>query len=98
MPPKDSWIRFAGNDISNYGLIFNTFGARDQNLIFIKKLKFFSRIRCLENETIVADIVSSKSYPRNLLVAFIFSNSHFYVQNCRFHTLFWRFTANQAEI
>jgi hypothetical protein len=31
-------------------------------------------------------------------VAFIFSYSHFYVQNCRFRALFCRFTANQVEI
>jgi hypothetical protein len=45
-------IRFAGNDISNYGLIFNTNSARAQNEIFIEKAYFFSRIRCVENETI----------------------------------------------
>jgi hypothetical protein len=53
---------------------------------------------CVENQTIVANIVSSKLYTRNLLVAFIFYNSHFYVQNYRFRALFCRFTANQAEI
>jgi hypothetical protein len=47
---------------------------------------------------IVADIVSSKSYTRNLLVALRFSNSYFYVQNFRFCALFCRFTVNQAEI
>jgi hypothetical protein len=52
----------------------------------------------VQNQTIVANIVLSKSYPRNLLVAFIFSNYHFYVQNCHFRALFCRFTANQAEI
>jgi hypothetical protein len=31
-------------------------------------------------------------------MAFKFSNFHFYVQNCRFRALFYRFTANQAEI
>ena len=91
-------IRFAENDISNYGLIFKTNSAREQNEIFIEKPYFFSRIRCVENETIVANIVSRKSYTRNLLVAFKFSNFHFYVQNCRFRALCCRFTANQAKI
>jgi hypothetical protein len=31
-------------------------------------------------------------------VAFIFSNSNFYVQNCRFRALFCRLTAYQAKI
>jgi hypothetical protein len=40
----------------------------------------------------------SEAYPRNLLVAFKFSNSHFHIQNCRFRALFCRFTTNQADI
>jgi hypothetical protein len=74
-------IRFAGNDISNYGLIFNTDSAKAQNKIFIEKTLFFSRIRCVENETIIANIGSSKSYTRYRLVTLRFSYSHFYVQN-----------------
>jgi hypothetical protein len=35
------WICFAGNYISNYGLILNTYGARDQNKILMKNFKFF---------------------------------------------------------
>ena len=44
------------------------------------------------------DISIYISYTRNLLVAFKFSNFHFYVQNCRFRALCCRFTANQAKI
>jgi hypothetical protein len=40
----------------------------------------------------------SKSYPRNVLVAFKFSNHHFYFQNCDFRALFCLFTANKTEI
>ncbi len=36
-------LQFSGNDISNYGLIFNTKSAREQNEIFIEKPYFFSR-------------------------------------------------------
>jgi hypothetical protein len=43
-------------------------------------------------------MVSSKPYPRNLLMAFKIFNSHFDVQNCRFRALFFLFTGNQAEI
>ena len=43
-------------------------------------------------------MVSSKPYPRNLLMAFKIFNSHFDVQNCRFRALFCLFTGNQAEI
>jgi hypothetical protein len=38
---KIPWVQFAGNDISNYGLISNTHGARDQNIIFMKNSNFF---------------------------------------------------------
>jgi hypothetical protein len=38
---KIPWIRFAGNNISNYGLILNTNSARDQNEIFIKNSNCF---------------------------------------------------------
>jgi hypothetical protein len=64
---------------------------RDQNMILMKNFNF-----CLESA--VFNIVSSKPYPKNLLVAFKFSNSHFHIQNCRFRALFCGFTANQAEI
>jgi hypothetical protein len=30
---KISWVRFAGNNISNYGLILNRNGARNQIII-----------------------------------------------------------------
>ena len=53
---------------------------------------------CVENQTIVANIVSKKSYPRNILMTFKFSNYHFYFQNCHFRALFCRFTANQGKI
>ena len=98
---KIPWVRFAVNFISNCGLILDTNGARDQNIIFIKnsiKNYLFSRICCVQNHIIVANIVSSKSYPRNLLVPFIFSNYQFYVQDCRFRACFCRFTANQVKI
>jgi hypothetical protein len=62
--------------------------AIDQNKIIIKNPNFFFRIRCVEDETMVAYIVSSKSYTRNLLVVLILFNSHFYVQNCRFAHFF----------
>jgi hypothetical protein len=39
------WIRFAENDISNYGLILNRNGARDQKIILMKKFNFLLRIR-----------------------------------------------------
>jgi hypothetical protein len=38
---KTPWVRFAGNDISNYGLILDTYGARDQNKILMKNFQFF---------------------------------------------------------
>jgi hypothetical protein len=38
---KIPWVLFAGNDISNYGLIFNTHSARDQIIILMKNLNFF---------------------------------------------------------
>ena len=38
---------------------------KDWSNLFI----FFSRIRCVQNQTIVAYIVSSTPFPRNLLVA-----------------------------
>jgi hypothetical protein len=38
---KIPWVRFAGNDISNYGLIFNKNGARDQNIISIHSSPIF---------------------------------------------------------
>ena len=38
---KIPWVRFAGNDISNYGLILNRNGARDQKIILMKKFIFF---------------------------------------------------------
>jgi hypothetical protein len=85
-------VRFAGNDFSNYGLILNR-NARDQKIILMKKFKFFSRIRCDHNQTIVANIVISKPYPRNFLLSLKLSNSHFYIRNFRFRALFCRFTA-----
>jgi hypothetical protein len=33
--------KFAGNDISNYGLIFNTHSAKDQIIILMKNFNFF---------------------------------------------------------
>jgi hypothetical protein len=65
---------------------------------FYKYFVSLSSTVCVENETIVANIIFKKSYTRNILVAFRFSNFHFYVQNCRFCALFCRFTANQAKI
>jgi hypothetical protein len=50
---KIPWVRFAGNDISNYGLISNRNGARDQKIILMKSLTI-SRIHCVQNQTIVA--------------------------------------------
>jgi hypothetical protein len=85
---KISWVWFAENDIINYGLILNRNGASDQKISL-----FFSIIRCVQNQTIVANIVPSKPYPRNLLVAFKLSNSHFYIENFWFSALFCRFTA-----
>ena len=38
---KIPWVRFAGNDISNYGLILNRNGARDQKIIFMKNFILF---------------------------------------------------------
>ena len=38
---KIPWVRFAENDISNYGLISNRNGARDQKLILMKNFNFF---------------------------------------------------------
>jgi hypothetical protein len=38
---KIPYIRFSGNNISNYGLIFKTNSAREQNEIFIEKPFFF---------------------------------------------------------
>jgi hypothetical protein len=84
---KILWVWFAGNNINNYGLILNTNGARDQNKILMKNSKCF-----LESAVIKIIpyflIVSSKSYPRNLLVAFKLSNYHFYLQNCHFAHFF----------
>ena len=34
------WVRLAGTDISNYGLILNRNGARDQKIIMMKKFNF----------------------------------------------------------
>jgi hypothetical protein len=65
--------RFDGDDISSYGLIFNTNSAREHNEIFIEKPYFFLEsflFCCVENETIVAYIVPSKPHPRNISVAF----------------------------
>jgi hypothetical protein len=90
-------IQFAGNDISNYGLIFNTTDSRKKIGFFYKYFVLPSSTVCVENETLVANIVSSKLYTRNLLVALRFSNSHFYVQNFRFRARFCRFTANHAR-
>ena len=95
---KIPWVRFAGNDISNYGLILNRNGARNQKIILMKKFIFFSRIRCVQNQTIVANIVFSKPHPRNFLVAFKFSNSHFHIQNFQFRALFCRFTAKFEKV
>ena len=52
------------------------------------KLYIFYRIPCVHNRTIVTYIVSSKSYSRNLLVWFKFSNFHFCVRNCGFRAFF----------
>jgi hypothetical protein len=38
---KIPWVQFAGNDISNYGLIFNKNGAKDKKIILMKKFNFF---------------------------------------------------------
>ena len=38
---KIPWVCFAGNDISNYGLIFNTYSAREQIIILMKNFNFF---------------------------------------------------------
>ena len=38
---KIPWVRFAGNDITNYGLILNRNGAREQKIILMKKFNFF---------------------------------------------------------
>ena len=35
---KIPWVRFAGNDKSNFGLILNRNGARDQKIILMKNL------------------------------------------------------------
>jgi hypothetical protein len=94
---KIPWAWFAENHIGNQGLISNRNGARDKKAILIKNF-IFSRIRCVQNQTLVANIYYSKSCLRNLLMAFKFSNSDFYFQNCGFRALFGRFTANQAEI
>ena len=88
-------IRFTGNDISNYCLIFNTTDPRIKIGFFYRYFVLVSSTVCVENETKVAYIVSSKSYTRDFLVALRFSNSHFYVQNFRFRSLFCRFTINR---
>ena len=78
---------------------FSTQRIPEKKIVFFYKYFFLlSSTVCVENETLVAYIVSRKSYTRNLLLALRFSNFHFYVQNCRFRALFCRFTANQAEI
>jgi hypothetical protein len=92
---KIPWAWFAGNHIGNQGLISNRNGARDKKTILII---IFSRIRFVQNQTLVANIFYSKPCPRNLLMAFKFSNSDFYFQNCGFRALYGRFKANQAEI
>jgi hypothetical protein len=38
---KIPWVRFAGNNISNYGLISNRNGARHQKIILMKNFNFF---------------------------------------------------------
>ena len=38
---KIPWVLFAGNDKSNFGLILNRNGARDQKIILMKNLNFF---------------------------------------------------------
>ena len=58
----------------------------------------YSSSVCIENQTIVANTVSSKTYSRNLLVSFKFSNYHFYSQNCHFCALFPRLTAYMIKI
>jgi hypothetical protein len=35
------WVQFAETDISNYGLILNRNGARDEKIILMKKFNFF---------------------------------------------------------
>jgi hypothetical protein len=98
MPPKDSlgtvWCK-------RYQQLWSDF----EHSGFKKKIKLFHQNYFLisstvsdQNQTIVANTVSSKPYPRNLLVAFKFSYSHFHIQNCRFRALFFRFTANQVKI
>jgi hypothetical protein len=46
--------------------------------VFHQNFILVSSTVCVQNQTIVANIVSSKSYPRSLLVAFKFSNYHFF--------------------
>jgi hypothetical protein len=79
-------------------LILNTADSRKKSEFFYKCYVLISSTVCVRNQTIVANIVFSKSYPRNLLVAFLLSDYHFYFQNCQFRALFWRLTAYQAEI
>ena len=38
---KIPWVRFAGNDKSNFGLILNRNGARDQKIILMKNFNLF---------------------------------------------------------
>jgi hypothetical protein len=49
-----------------------------------EKFWIISRIVCVQNRIIVDNIVFSKSYPRHLLMAFIFSNHHFMFKIVKF--------------
>jgi hypothetical protein len=72
-------------------MILNTADSRKQIVfyrVFYKYYILISSTVCVQNQTTVANKVYSKSNPRNLLVSFIFSDYHFYVQNCRFRALF----------
>jgi hypothetical protein len=95
---KISWVWFVGNDIRKYGLILTTADSRKNYKFFIKIFVLISSTVSVQTQAIVGNIVTSKSYPRNLLVAFKFSNYHFKFQNCHFRALFCWFTAHQAEI
>jgi hypothetical protein len=65
------WLETETNHLADSHLIFNTADSRRKIKFFIK-IMFWSLALCVQNETIVANIVFSKPYPRNLLVAFIF--------------------------
>ena len=84
--------------MSNFGLILNAADLSEKIKVFNKYQDLISSSVYVQNQTKVAHIVFSKSYPRNLMVAFQLSHYHFYFQHYQFRALFPRLSAYEAEV